>query len=481
MRKDPFNQMRGTIFFIAAMIVLVHNYSLAAEKPVDPNYLSVRISLIPVYAWGNSSPKYYINPEYFPMSRINPAAKEYLYFCLDLEKAQTISYGPNIHMYGGAIWLLGFIGDDKDITYIDTLIQRYLHLSQDVRKRFNTTDQQFVSATGCFAGMMLKRNIEGSKSFFSKYANISVWQPLEGIAPKYSTETARYYYSEFIMMAYEFSKSDIVLPYLLQKSTDSKPFNHENYTNALVNKMKIDYYTKYMKPCTVPEDKLNLYYAKFIELWGKRIEAIIKKEELKDPEKVSVGKEKPDSIAFPRITMPEMNDDESIRQATAESLKAYRQYTQWLLDGNFDVLSQYLLDNGKPIPQEKLKKTRDKLIRSLQKEKDLLEEAKKAGMEEFRDVRVDVISIDNQETPREILKKARFENFSQVVEVKQVEGAPDVEIPESTVTFLIQSTADIRKKHIPQVSDNRTIGESGELKVFMKRINGKWYWNPFGW
>ena len=50
------------------------------------------------------------------------------------------------------------------------------------------------------------------------------------------------------------------------------------------------------------------------------------------------------------------------------------------------------------------------------------------------------------------------------------------------VTFMIRYTGDISKKYIPRVPDDTTIDdETGNLKVYMKRINGKWYWNPFGW
>jgi len=50
-----------------------------------------------------------------------------------------------------------------------------------------------------------------------------------------------------------------------------------------------------------------------------------------------------------------------------------------------------------------------------------------------------------------------------------------------TVSFDIPKTAAMYKKHIPRGFSKETKGKKGNLRVFMKRINGKWMWNPFSW
>jgi hypothetical protein len=34
---------------------------------------------------------------------------------------------------------------------------------------------------------------------------------------------------------------------------------------------------------------------------------------------------------------------------------------------------------------------------------------------------------------------------------------------------------------MPRPSKSPTQAEDGSLIVYMKRIDGKWYWQPFGW
>lgn len=49
------------------------------------------------------------------------------------------------------------------------------------------------------------------------------------------------------------------------------------------------------------------------------------------------------------------------------------------------------------------------------------------------------------------------------------------------VSFVIRSAAETFRKYAPKGSGNDTFSGGDGLLVCMKRIDGKLYWNPFGW
>ena len=68
-------------------IYLTANYVMALgnSHETNENYITVRESLIPMFARRLSSSTY--NDEQFPFSRINPKAKEYIRFYLEKDKS----------------------------------------------------------------------------------------------------------------------------------------------------------------------------------------------------------------------------------------------------------------------------------------------------------------------------------------------------------------------------------------------------------
>jgi hypothetical protein len=120
------------------------------------------------------------------------------------------------------------------------------------------------------------------------------------------------------------------------------------------------------------------------------------------------------------------------------------------------------------------------MIKALQIEKAILGEVSVAGLSDYRAVRTELTLDDYQAVPGKTVMTARFPDFSSVVAVTTEDDS--FRSGEATVTFVIRNTAEIYKNHISRVSDDSTIDpKTGDLKVFMKRIDGRWYWNPFGW
>ena len=56
-------------------------------------------------------------------------------------------------------------------------------------------------------------------------------------------------------------------------------------------------------------------------------------------------------------------------------------------------------------------------------------------------------------------------------------------LEEVTVTFELQGTQSLYSQYFKQVSPSsrRTMSRTKNFQIYFKRINGRWFWNPFGW
>ncbi|MHC4169131.1 MAG: hypothetical protein ACYSWQ_19445, partial [Planctomycetota bacterium] len=178
MKSGILHKLCAFVFAVIALNIFISDCSIAKEKKSSPNYLSVRRSLIPVYGWASGLHNPPFDPRHFPMNQINPAVREHIHYCLDVDKARKGKYGHLVHTQVGGIWLLGFIGDSNDVRFVDDFIQDYLKLNQGARKRlFGRGWNPLELGPGCFAGMMIRRHIKGAEAFFEKYASVSAWMP----------------------------------------------------------------------------------------------------------------------------------------------------------------------------------------------------------------------------------------------------------------------------------------------------------------
>ena len=219
-------------------IYLTANYVMALgnSHETNENYITVRESLIPMFARRLSSSTY--NDEQFPFSRINPKAKEYIRFYLEKDKS-------NPAYISQAIWLLGFIGDVDDISFIEQYIDKILESSTNPDNRINISTD-LAGNVGCFAGMMMKRDIKGTKLFLKKYAKVSSWMVHSEDETLANFYAARKFYSIYIMCAYQYSKSPYIATLLQEKSSDSRPYIHESFVDSYLAK-KEDRYNELIK------------------------------------------------------------------------------------------------------------------------------------------------------------------------------------------------------------------------------------------
>ena len=152
-------------------------------------------------------------------------------------------------------------------------------------------------------------------------------------------------------------------------------------------------------------------------------------------------------------------------------MTAYGQFLNELLSEKYDALVESILNNGRPLDPEKVKRTREAFLKDIQVERALIAEAQRSGLldeSRYRNFRISVSLTASAECI-----------VAEKLKTKPVKGAETV-----TLLFVIPESADIYEKHIPHVgggSAEQTITRDGDLQVYMKRINGKWYWNLFGW
>jgi len=150
----------------------------------------------------------------------------------------------------------------------------------------------------------------------------------------------------------------------------------------------------------------------------------------------------------------------AVRQAHAEFEKAKSDITK----GNFKVLAGRLLDDGKMIDEKKLKHVWPELETDMAREQQVFE------------------SLAERESTPVDYRVHRIVSY----QAASISTAQDAEIhvskaEEISVSFRLSGTTEIGNVLFRRQRGSLTIAADGSLIVFMKKINGRWYWNPFGW
>jgi len=151
-------------------------------------------------------------------------------------------------------------------------------------------------------------------------------------------------------------------------------------------------------------------------------------------------------------------EDNYLVESVGDAMVAYKQISKTLTDGSYNLLTIPVLEDGKIIPLNKREKLYDEMIEDLGIEIRVLEDLEKAGLNNYTDYRI------------KVMYEAVLNNGG--VNIKGYETAD--------VTFMIIDGTKIFKKHAPRETDYDGPEGSKNLQVYMKRINSKWYWNPFG-
>jgi hypothetical protein len=74
-------------------------------------------------------------------------------------------------------------------------------------------------------------------------------------------------------------------------------------------------------------------------------------------------------------------------------------------------------------------------------------------------------------------------NCSYEIEALAGDGRPGKVIRTEVVgvSFKLRGTEEVGKLLFPRQMGSLTVAKDGALIVVMKKVDGKWRWNPFGW
>ncbi len=424
--------------------IFMTNCGMAVEKPREPNdgYLTVRQSLLAMYALGDLTGAAAPVKQRFPFNRINPNVREYARFYL--ESDNNAAY----HIYG-AICLLGFVGGEEDISFIEKYVDKSLLGSAETPDHRVLYLRNLALFAGNFAGMMLKRDIDTAELFLKKYAKVSSWMAPGQEATPWNLSNAKEFYSDFLVGAYQYSKADDLLPLLQEQSPDGKPYVRESLVDSLRN-MDMDMYTEFMNQKAVPEKELNEVIARSLERHGEWIDMLMKKQtyaqwrEAREKEKATGQAAKEPGESFESIDMSETVVGRHVKAIAREAVGAFEQVSATLLNR----------DAGEaPVKKE------------------VLQDIRKAGLHDYEDfhVTIEVEAAVEDSIPAVAGARNAGSGPTQPTLITKKKAA--------AVTFRIRGTGDTFKRHVPEVGPNAPVSQTtGDVIIQMRRANDAWYW-----
>jgi hypothetical protein len=160
---------------------------------------------------------------------------------------------------------------------------------------------------------------------------------------------------------------------------------------------------------------------------------------------------------------PTPEDREYLRRTIDEALKAYEEIKAAVVGGDGSEAAARLLDNGKLIDPRKLVQLRAEFVKDAAREKEV-----------FHAMAKYTIEPTNFEVTRTTVFDLRRYDAKADIDATKQEG-------DATVTFRLGGSVDVGDQFLRQQKGNLTVADDGTLIVVMKKIDGKWYWNPFGW
>ena len=150
--------------------------------------------------------------------------------------------------------------------------------------------------------------------------------------------------------------------------------------------------------------------------------------------------------------------------AVKQALKEFENIKTGIFKWEFEDLVSHLLDNGKSLKMQKVEVIRDEFEDEIELEAQIIKMFDEVGAKPSSFIAY-----------RELAK-----TFEPIMEGEIEDWIGEIE--HVIVSFKLEGSGEIGKKMFPNLYGRiNTIEGDGTLVVIMKRIRGKWYWNPFGW
>jgi hypothetical protein len=368
--------------------------------------------------------------------RANPSAADGL---------RKIIADKTLRVHHAAAWrMLGFIGDKSDVARI----QRFL--DQPPVAVFEEVDQVEMAAALQSLGILYKRNVADSSQLFEKIIDVKYWS---SVSFKWS-ETAerspippRYLMWAVACEGYALANKNDFDAKIEQIVDSINEPSVAEYVRWRVGPIRLKQVREGNLSSKVGVEALELSTGLFngdMENPGMNVIATV------STSRPVAANARPSQMRNAGAT-----EIAAANVLVAEAQSAYKEIAALALHGEFQALQNRILDNGEPL---KPRANWDDYRQSLTRTQAILETA----------------DLQNAKP-----SQSRVEQHHLLQIQKDDSDALAVEI--ILVAWKLQGSGDAAKKLIPVGSKTVTLSEDGLLVAYMKRIDGKWYWCPFGW
>lgn len=449
-----------------------------------------------------------------PCSKLNPEAVTYLRYYL-------MNAPMSDYEFPGAIFLMGFIGQKEDVDLLDKIV-----LQRIVEKHEKINKFTWYSLGAAF-GSMISRNIHGAEATAARYLSLDFWMPY---IERKTVDEAKIYSNlhAFSERLYQYSMSSSMIPYLTLRQqfgsvnrellTDDRiaqmrGLGQGSYAHAIAMEIPDTNIITYGRG-KVPEsefiDTMDRKYRNRMDFYDRLLRLQIETGgELNTEYSHPISSDTGELIGVEAVAFTEslMNSAINAADLLLQAQFEYAVILQSTHTDEFDNLMNRLLDNGSPLSAKssKLMQIKNELAKDFDREKDIIGELKLLNVQEYLNPTVDIkfemfaskmrslttvelaaiSAVSPANSGKQIVITDDEKAVAKLTREQPVLISPDAEVKFRTiviVTFELPGTERIAKKYVPKSSPkDTTIAPSGNLKVYMKKINDIWYWNPFGW
>lgn len=364
---------------------------------------------------------------------------------------------------GAKMWdilrMLGYVGKESDVKVIVGLLDDTVR--ETGKKLTDEQEEAFVAGVDAL-GTMSHRGVPGAKDAAKTLVYNVPW-----------VEFGKRWYSDRVIGRSPRAKY-IAMDQFIQRYAVSQDPNLKKYQETLTAKAK-----------GMTRTQLAMFDLDTLNRIGNTRRLEEKKaipEEfrffLADKEEQSKIRKKWDAerkAAVEAAKIRTFDDNGYLARTASDAIQAYERISGAVLSDESDSmkLRPLLLDDCKVIAARKWNDDviRKKLIQGVKRQRPILRAMKSMRLDPYRNFSAQTEG------------KYRMSSLPMADLQERTEGATQVTgYEEVVVTFDIPKTAVLCKKHFPRIDrKSKTTDEKGNFRVYMKRINGKWMWNPFGW
>lgn len=448
-----------TINFVIAFSFANASTIVDAAEDLGPSehYLSLRHSLIPMFGRLVVSPQNFFHEEHFPMNRLDPRARVYARAALGEER---IGLQFDLTRQRGAIWLLGFVGDQSDVDLVGKFVDKRNQLNPKDRTS-PSEDILLAGDVGFFTGAFIARSAKGSEDLVGRYAKLAAWSGGDDLMSAEGLRRAKERWGNFMSAAYSYSRADELWSIIIKGDPDTgqKPLPANRV--AMLESIKNGRYKIIMAERRAPPAELDQILGQCMKAWGKEIDQFIAEVDGKP----NTSTTQPVVSSVDSLTRGAVQSErDSIGKVIAEALDAYESARAEISKGNPDlrIISSRLADDGNAIDDKRIQGSRAEFNRELTR------------LSEF---------LSLLEKQRCVYGPAAVSTAVRELFVETERGSGNYTIQreeERTVAIPIMGSEEMAKtirsspRMLPTVQD-------GRLVIYMIKRDDRWLWNPFGW